>query len=116
MANNGSGTGNTLTFGSNGFSGGNGLITLNVTGANGYALTLGSINVNYNQSITLNPTTGNLNLLGITNSDNNVNMIGTGTATMLGALTNGTTSVSLNVSGGTFVFGHGSSFTATNGG
>jgi autotransporter-associated beta strand protein len=108
---------NTITFAPGGFApaygsgNGNATDTINVTGGNGYSLSLGSININADQFLALNPTTANLSVNGITNSVRTLTTEGTGTVTMLAPVST-SQALTFNVQAGTTVFAPGSNLTA----
>jgi autotransporter-associated beta strand protein len=90
----GSGTNQTLQFGSptavwqlgTGTTGTS--TTFNVTGGNGYTLQIGNLNVGNNYSVIFNPTTGNMAVGALTNgSTGGVTKNGAGSLTVNGAIT-----------------------------
>ena len=109
-------TGQVLTFAPGGFATGN--TTLNVTGGNGYSLNVGSLGMvslglTAPSSLTLNPTTANLIVAGITQSagvNGPILVEGSGTTTVTGPIANGSGTVTV-ASGATLVVAGANTYT-----
>jgi fibronectin-binding autotransporter adhesin len=81
--------------------------TINVTGGNGYALSVGTLNmVVGGASLALNPTTANLVVAGVSGNDNGpIAVQGSGTTTITGGIADGTGGVTESGSGALVLLG-----------
>ena len=104
----GGGANNVLSFAPAGFN--TGTSTINVTGGNGYSLALGPLN-SVSGPLTLNPTTANASVAGITGNLTTLTKNGTGTLTLTAASTYAGGTV---INTGTLALGSSATLASTN--